>query len=755
MFRRFVPAACFAAVLATTLLGIRLMAEPETVDARACIPGTAWVYAEFGPGQTSDWKEYLFGGLPEKDRADAEKALDELWKEFMDEASKASGTDIGTLLKEIDRVHFALLDFKLIPTVRDFGGGIGQKRESERPEVDMVLAIKSKSKGFFGKLLDGDLKKFLEPGVDYKNRKTWTFSTGAERMDEAKTVGTLYAASVGDTVFIANMRASLERMLDAADGGAMPGGSITTNPDFLRAQKAAGKDPILLGYVNLKTVFDGVEASLDREALRIYQMTDAVAGQSTLRSAVVFSGLEGKYGWSGGSLFLDPKNELWSIIRQSPAKKDLLRFIPASCIGAGVLTFNHPAETWEKLQVFIQSKIDQLAEDKDKDDFQKGITRFESELGVSVGDLLAVIDDEIGWCGIVPEGVRFDEGAQVVFIELKDVDKAKAVIDSIRNGGMIEELGGEITSREYSGYTLYTFEGGQVPVGYMILDKVFVLTFNPEIQTAVVDAYKAGKVLENDAQYKAAMKKLPNENSKLFYYNAGAIMRIMATMTRELDPDVAEKLKGKGDQGVALVTVEKPDEATLLCGAELNSEYYASIVQAALPALQESREKAKQRMAEANLQMMQYGFASWVNQHGDGKDYPISLQALVDDGVMSDRTLKGGPNAPNPKYGYCYPPKGFGTDGAFVLVVDNEPFTDGRQVVLRFSGTVDTLTADDLKAELARQDKRIAEELEEAITDAKAALKDAEDEKKKEALEKKVKFLEEYKVEVEARVKAK
>jgi hypothetical protein len=754
MLRRFIPAACFAAVLATTFLGIRLMAEPETVDARACIPASAWVYAEFGPGQTTDWKEYLFSGLPEKERKDAEKALDDLWKEFMDEASKQAGTDIGTLLKEIDRVHFALLDFKLVPTVRDFGGGIGQKYESERPDVDMVVAIKSKSKGFFGKLLEGDLKKFLEPGVEYKNRKTWMFKTGAEHSSEGKTVGTLYAASIGDTIFMANMRASLERMLDAADGGTIAGGSISSNPDFVRAQKAAGKDPIVLGYVNLKTVFDGVEASLDREALRTYQMVDAVAGQSTLRSGVLFSGLEGKYGWSGGSLFLDPKNELWSILRQSPAKKDLLRFIPASCVGAGVLTINHPGETWEKIHAFVQTKIELLAEEKDKDDFQQGINRFETELGVSIADVLAVIDDEIGWCGLVPEGGRFDEGGQVVFIELKDVDKAKAVIDSIRNGGMIEGMGGEITSREYSGYTLYTFEGAQVPAGYMILDKVFILTFNPETQTAIVDAYKAGKVLENDAQYKASMKKLPNENSKLFYYNAGAMMRIMATMTRELDPDIAEKLKGKGDQGVAIVTVEKPDEATVLCGAELNSEYYASIIQAALPALQESREKAKQRTAEMNLQMMQYAFASWVNQHGDGKDYPMNLQTLVDDGVMQGSTLKGGPNAPNPKFGYFYPPKGFGTDGAFVLVVDNEPFTDGRQVVLRFSGTVDTLTADDLKAELGRQDKRIAEDLDEAVKDAQAALKGAEDDKK-EGLEKKVKFLEAYKAEVEARVKGK
>lgn len=754
MFRRFVPAACFAAVLATTLLGIRLMAEPEAVDARACIPANAWVYVEFGPGQTADWKEYLFGGLPEKERKDAEKALDDLWKEFTEEASKAAGTDIGTLIKEIDRVHFALLDFKLVHTVREFGGGIGQKFESERPDVDMVLAIKSKSKGYFGKLLDGDFRKYLEPGEDYKNRKTWVFKTGAEHSAEGKTVSNLFAAAVGDTIFMANVRGSLEAMLDAADGGAVPGGSIATNPDFARAQKSAGKDPIVLGYVNLKTVFDGVEANLGRDELRTYQMVDAVAGQSSLRSAVVFSGLEGKYGWSGGSLFLDPKNELWSIIRQAPAKKDLLRFIPASSVGAGVWTLNHPAETWEKLQVFIQSKIDLLAEEKDRDDFRQGISRAETELGVSFADLLAVIDDEIGWCGLVPEGGRFDESSQVVLIELKDVDKAKAVIDSIRNGGLMDEMGGEITSREYSGLTLYTFEGGKAPLGYMILDKVFVMTFSPEVQTAVVDAYKAGKVLENDAQYKASMKKLPNENSKLLYYNAGAMMRIMATMTRELDPDVADKLKGKGDQGVALVTVEKADEASMLCGAELNSEYYASIVQAAMPALQESREKAKQRTAEANLQMMQYAFASWVNQNGDGRDYPTSLQTLADDGVLTAHALKGAANSPDPKYTYAYPPKGFGTDGSFVLVVDNEPFSDGRQAVLRFSGTVDILNADSLKEELAKQDARIAEDMDEAVKDAQAALKDAGDDRK-EALEKKVKFLEAYKAEVEARLKSK
>ncbi|MCE9581978.1 MAG: hypothetical protein K8T20_05625 [Planctomycetes bacterium] len=749
MIRRFVPAAAFAAVLATTLLGVRLMAEPEAVDARSCIPGNAWLYAEFGPGQTSDWKEYLFGGLPQKDREEAEKALDDLWKEFAETSSKALGTDVGTFVKEIDRVHYALLDFKIVQTVRG-GAGPGQGWESTRPELDMVAAIKSKSKGFFGKLLEGDFKKFVEAGEDYKTRKTWVFKTGASETE--KSVSKVYVAAVGDVVFLSNVRGSLEKMLEAADGGTIPGGTITANPDFQRAQKAAGKNPLILGFVNLQTVFQAVEASLDRDDLRSYQMVDAVAGQSTLRSAFLFSGLEGKYSWSGGSLFLDPKNELWSILKQTPAKKDLLRFIPASCIGATVFTLNHPAETWEKLHKFIQNKIDQLGEERDKGKFQAGMDRFEHELGASIADILAVVDDEIGWCGLVPEGGRFDEHSQVVYVELKDVDKAKALIDSIRNGSAVEEMGGEITSREYSGQTLYTFEGGNVPVGYMILDKVFVLTFSPDVQTAIVDAYKSGKVLENDAQYKASMKRLPNENSKLVYYNAGAVMRMVAEMSREVDPDVAEKLKGKGDQGVAIVTVEKADEASLLAGAELNSEYYASIIEAALPAIRESREKAKERAAESKLSMLQYGFASWVNQKGDGKDYPTSLQALVDDGTIGAYALKGDANSPDPKYGYFFPPKGFGTDGTFVLVVDNEPFADGRQAVLRFSGTVDVMGAAEVKEALAKQDTALVAELEEAITDAKTAVKSAEAEAK-EALEAKVKFLEGYKKEVDARVK--
>lgn len=754
MLRRFVPFACFSTVLATALLGIRGMAEPEKVDARACIPGNAWVYVEFGPGQNTDWKEYLFGGLPADERAEAEKALDDIWKEFTAEASKAAGTDVGKLVQQLDRVHFALLDFHLVNTVRDFGGGIGQKYESQRPDVDMVMAIRSKEKGFFGGLMEGDFKKYLQPGADYRNRKTWTLDTGAGGSSDAETVASLHMAAVGDTVFLANVRKSLEAMLDAADGGEVPGGTISTNPDFVRAQKAAGKDPVLLGFVNLKTVLDAVEASLSRDDLREYQMADAVAGQSSLRSAVVFSGLEGKYGWSGASLFLDSKNELWSILRQAPARKDLLRFIPASCVGATVFTLNDPAGTWEKTQAFIQAKLDQLADENDRDDFRQGLSRFESELGVSVSDMLAAVDDEIGWCGISTEDGRFDESSQVVFIELKDVDKARAVIESIRNGGMLEELGGEITSREYEGITLYSFEGGRAPIGYMILDKVFVLTFSGETQAALVDAYKAGKVLENDPQYKLAMKKLPAENSKLVYYNAGAFMRAVATAARELDPEVAEKLKGKGDQGVAIVTVEKADEATMLCGAELNSEYYASIVKAALPAMQEQREKAKQRMAETNLQMMQFGFAAWVNQKGDGRDYPTSLQDLVDDGLIGAGSLQAEAGGPDPRYTYCYPPKGFGTDGAFVLVVENQAFADGRQAVLRFNGTVDWVAGDALKEELRKQDERIAEDMEEAVGDARAALKDAGDDRK-EALEKKLKFLEAYKAEVDARVKSK
>jgi len=747
MRRRLVPFVAFASVICCTLWGVWLKAEPETVDARSIIPGSAWVYMEYGPGSGGSWKDYLFGGLPEKDRAEAEKKLDELWTEFEKAAAKESGMDVATFLKEIDRVHIALLDFDIVQMERKYGNGPAY--EVDRPEADMVAVVKCRTKGYWTKLLDGDFKEYVKPGPEYRNRKTWVLDThAAEAERELKTVSTLHLAAVGDTVLLSNVRASLEKLLDAVDGTPVAGGPISANADFQRAQKQAGPNAMFIGYVNLRSLLEAVEGSLERSDLEEYQMVDAVLGQSTMRSAVIYGGLDKRYGFSGASLFLDAKNELWSLIRQEPAKKDLLRVIPADSVGAVVFTLHEPAAMWAKMRSFIVEKEKLFS--PERPEFEKGLSEIESGLGVSIDDILGVVDDEVGWAGFVAGDNRFDEKSQVVFVEVKDEAKAKVIIESIKSSEAFKE-NAQVSSIEYEGYTLYTIEGGEVPLGYVFLGKVFVLTFDGATQKALVDAYKAGKVLENDQRFKDSMKGLPAENSKLVYCNLGHAIRLAAEATREVDPEVAEKLQG--EQGMAMVTVEKADEATLKAGCELNSEYYARLVMQAMPMVEEARENAIVTRCAGNLRSISSATAVWVNDFGDSRDYPMTLE------VLSEKQLipAGFSRCPNPKaqkseYVYMYPPKGFGTGMDFILVYDNELHSNGKRSVLYFSGRVEALDEESFSKVFEEQLKALPDDIEAAIVTTKDAAADAEGDKKEE-LEKKVKFLEEYKKDVEAKAK--
>lgn len=493
MSRRFVTAAAFGGVLSVALLGLRVKAEPETLDARNCIPGDAWLYFEGGPSPDANWRELLLGGLPEAERREAEKALDEVWTEFTALASREAGTDVSRLLQEVDRAHFALLDFRIEKFERAMGNGPGW--ESERPDVDAVIILKSKTKGYYAGLLDGDLKKFVQPGAEYRNRKTWIIDTGLGRDPDAKTVANVHVASVADCLFFTNVRATLEKMIDASEGVPYPGGAITANPEFLRASKAAGKDAMAMGFVNLKKVFEGVEASLDRDDLSQYQQVDAVVGQSTLRAAVMWGGLDGRYSHSGASLYLDPANELWSILRQEPARKDILAVVPARSVATVVLTVNDPLKTWESLRTFINAKVKLFADPKGRDAeaFENGLAEAEQELGISIAEIAGVLGDEIGWAGYVGEGARFDERSQIVFAEVKDPAKAKAVIDALKEGEAIRGIsgGGAWESVEIAGVTCWNVVGGDVPFGYTILnERIFVLTFDAEVQKAVVEAWK-------------------------------------------------------------------------------------------------------------------------------------------------------------------------------------------------------------------------------------------------------------------------
>lgn len=753
MKRRFVSVSAFATVIAAALWGVWLKAEPETVDARSCIPGNAWVYVEFGPGSTEDWKEYFFGGLPEKERADAEKKLQEIWDDFARMASEQAGTDVAAFLKEIDRVHFALLDFDLVTVERSFGPG--QTWETDRPEVEIALIVKSKTKGYFGKLLENDMKDKLQPGPEYRTRKTWVAVTQAKELDrDFKTVDTVHVAAVGDTVFVSNLRAGLEKMLDAVDGVQVPGGPLTANPDFQRAQKLAGKDAMLLGFVNLREMFKGIEEAMDRDDLETYQQIDAVAGQSSLRSGVFYSGLDGRYSYSGATVFLDADNELWQILRQEPAKKDLLKAVPASATGCGLLTLREPATLWAKMRKFILAKQHQLAPEMEERGrgFENELTEFENQLGTSIDDILNVIDDEIGWAGVVVgEEGRFDEKAQVIYVELKDVEKAKVVLDSIKESSFFQEAfrGAQIATSEHQSYTIYSTEGGEVPIAYAIADKVFILTFDVATLKAVLDAIKTGKVLDGDKQYKDAMKRLPAENSKLFYYNAGQVMRLVAR--EELDSEMAEKLKG--DQGMAFVTVEKAEEASLIAGCELNSDYYASLVMNAIPMLEEQRNQAIDANCTGNLRMIGTATAMWVDQFGDSREYPMTLEDLTGKQLLAPRGSKCPvPDAKSPGYGYLYPPKGFGTGMDFILAFDNAPHKNGKRGVLYFSGRAEMLEEATFVTALEAQYETLATEIEDAQKEVAASLEEAEGDRKA-ALEKKQTFLEGYLKDVKAKIK--
>jgi hypothetical protein len=740
MLRRTVPAAAVAAIVCAALWALKVKAEPETVDVRAVVPGSAWVYVEAGPGSTADWKEYLFGGLPEEEKKEAIRKMDELWNDFAKTASEQIGTDLGTFLKEVDRVHFALLDVEIVPVVRNLGPGPGW--ETERPEFEILIAVKSKSKGYFGGLMEGDFKKYLQPGPDYRNRKTWVIDTPAGEMDrDLKSFNAVHLVAAGDTVFASNVRSTIEKAIDALDGAAVPGGPISANPDFQKAVKLAGKDSILVGFVNLRVLFAGLEETLDRDGLEVYQKIDAAAGQSLLRSGVLFAGLDGRYSYSGGSLHIDSGHELWSILRQEPAKKDLLAVVPAEAVAATVFTVTDAAATWAKLRKYIEEKVKLLADENDKDDFERGLAQTEEGLGTSIDDILAVIGDEIGWAMVLPEDPGLDPRSQVILVELKDVEKAKVVIDDILSSEIFRgEMKGEMKGEEYKGVTLYSLEGGELPVGYGILDKSLVVTFDPGVMRKIVDAWKAGATIETDKEYKAAMKRLPAENSKLFYYNAGAVARL--ALAEAADPEMAEMLKGS--QGVAFVTVEKAEEASFLAGCELNSAYYAEIVKNALPMLEEQRDRSIRTQCMSNLRGIGMSATAWVELKGGGKDYPMTLADLTDAQLLDGRGIKcPNPRGPMGQYEYYHPPKGFGTGMEFILAHDTDSHPDGTRAVLFFSGRVDALPEEELTKMLEAQWKLVAEDGAAALEDAEDALKSAAGDAKA-GLEKKVEFLKKY-----------
>ena len=221
----------------------------------------------------------------------------------------------------------------------------------------------------------------------------------------------------------------------ALAGGAGPGGagrSLAGSAAFKSAITHAGKEPVVVAYVDaealVKQVNQAVEKSGDVQASEMWPRVRDAAGLGGLKRLIFTQGFDGK-DW-GTQMFIDapvPRKGLLAMLEAGPLSDDILKAVPATATLAGVSRFD-PAKLVDEIRDAIQ-QVDENAAAK----FDQGMDQASAFMGFDVRkDFLGALGDEWAYYTDPLTGGRGAMGF-VMVNRLRDPKKADDALTKIQD----------------------------------------------------------------------------------------------------------------------------------------------------------------------------------------------------------------------------------------------------------------------------------------------------------------------------------
>ncbi len=332
----------------------------------------------------------------------------------------------------------------------------------------------------------------------------------------------LYCQAGADAPALAN---DLNKLLDesgapfranAKDGlvsmthGQLPKGAIGQSDRFKKAMAHAGKDPVVVAYVDaeglMKTIDIGIKQGGSQREQQEWAKARVALGLDGIKSAVLTAGFEGK-DWST-RLFIEApgavgmRRGLLAMLDNKPVSDALLKLVPKNAAWAMAFRFDADKFLDDVMQIVT------VFEPRAAQDLEEGLAEIKENLGFDLRkDFLAALGDE--WA-VYADNQLAGNGllGLTVVNRLRDAKKfndSVLKVQAFATAMFKQELGGErgpqinMRSVKAGGNTIHYLAVPAVAPAWTIQGDTWIAGLYPQVVIAAADQIKAGgpSILEN------------------------------------------------------------------------------------------------------------------------------------------------------------------------------------------------------------------------------------------------------------------
>jgi hypothetical protein len=328
--------------------------------------------------------------------------------------------------------------------------------------------------------------------------------------------GSAYVSVLGSYILAASEKDLLKRLIRGYMGSDDED-SVQKHRNYAgTASGLRGEGFSLRGFWDIRGTIRGFRRTGQRSDLYEFDRASAIFGLDGFQSLILRMqlGKDNLARWHH-SLHIEPDTAIYQLIRQRPARKETLRFIPEGALGAIALTLNDPKQSWGKIKRFIDDNADYFS--IDMEDWLEGL---DEELGIRMDQIVGVLGDEIGLIMDSPTIFHFQRPnawiATLSFVaKLKDKDRAKEILEKLSEV-LAEDLDKKFKEKVCQGVKIkYIKVEKGIHFAYAFVDSHLVIGFSLSMVRDIIKAYKGKTSMADKKAFQDALSHIPDENTLL------------------------------------------------------------------------------------------------------------------------------------------------------------------------------------------------------------------------------------------------
>ncbi|NQT84178.1 DUF1559 domain-containing protein [bacterium] len=402
------------------------------------------------------------------------------------------------------------------------------------------------------------LKERIHPLLTKAGVQMLSFRHGeydVQQLSFAKPIPLAVCYAIADNLFIATVgRQTIQELLD----GPKRERSLADSELFQEVRRKVGEDSDILAYANVSTLLDVLAGAVPAEPKAWLKSL----GLREVKAAGI--GMEVREAGLKQTFFLYTGPErmgLLNILAREAAPLKVVEYIPEDTTYFWSFSLGDFAERWDEGLDTLREVVQSAGGDGEWRRIVARLQRAEIKAGFKIKeDLLSPFAGELCVAVKVPEVMGVPP--MYIFIEVKDAEKAKAVVEKLM--GALERAAGTPivrTTEEYKGVGITSFSlplpGGRGGVSlvalpfmrpaFAIVGDFLVVGIHSRLVKKIVDVHGGGKSMKDDPAFNRVLANVSERGSMTSYVNMREVYDFVygalgGVAAMQIGPDLVGKL---------------------------------------------------------------------------------------------------------------------------------------------------------------------------------------------------------------------